>query len=364
MALFACLFACVCVQPAFAEGSFVDVTEEHWGFENIEAAKNAGIIEGYIAADGTASFRPDNMVTKQECITMLFRTLGLAEDAGNEFTEKHAETLNSCNIADWAKGYTAYFFENGWVTAEDFSEVSGDRTGGRVYASRQLIARWTANCMKYDIPAANEIVFSDHLDIDPGYAGYVNALYRQGIMEGSNGRFNPQKGVRRAEMAAVCTRLLGLEAREKHDAKALVWYGELVTGENVSEAESGHGDVRLRSFADNREIGLHISPDARIVIDGKAASADDLRKLAGKSIVVSTYVSGETAVNVQTKPAALIGTVVEIQDLIAYRLLTIKLEDGSLVNYIVNEDSQLPRRIVAGRDYSFIADGLNILELL
>ena len=161
--------------------------------------------------------------------------------------------------------------------------------------------------------------------------------------------------------AAVCTRVLGLEAREKHNQKALMWYGTLeVLG---GEAGQAHGDFKLKLMTDSKTVILHMNRDAVIVADGKAVTAAQLMELAGKAVTVSCYAGGENSLSVQTAPRVMSGNLVSDQELSGDYLLTLRMEDGSLVNYITNSDSKLPRRIVAGRDYVFIADGLTILEL-
>lgn len=371
------LIAAIVLMPgiASAESFFSDVAEEYWGLENIEKAKEAGIIEGYEQPDGSWLFRPENYVTKQECITMLYRTLKLhvSEDESLALVEKHKDVLEASNIADWAQGYVAYFLEQGWTTAADFEESADDRSGGFVYAKRELIARWSALAMEYHIPSIYEIHFHDHTDIGTEYADYVHALYREGIMEGSARDgftyFRPKSNVKRAEMAAVCTRLLGLEAREKHGEPRLVRYGWLspITGSNDAGSAIPHGDI---SITDDKAHLWHIGSDTKIIVDGKTADETGISGLlnAPKAIpeakcMFSTYIGGENCLVIQTVPQVLTGTLMSDEDLIAYRLLTIKLDDGTLVNYITDDKSKLPRRIVAGRDYAFIADGLTILEL-
>jgi hypothetical protein len=350
-------------RAAFAASAFTDVNDDYWGLENIEKAREAGIIEGYEQPDGTWLFRPENHVTKQECITMLYRSLKLhlGEDQSLELQEKHKETLDASNIADWAREYVAYFLEQGWAAASDFEESAGERSGGFMYARRELIARWTAESMGYDIPAVFEQVYKDHLEISAENAGYVHALYREGIMEGSSGAFHPQSNVKRAEMAAVCTRVLGLEAREKHNQKALMWYGTLDAASG--DAAQSHGDFKLKLQTGSKTVSLHMNKDAVIVCDGKAVSAAQLMELEGKTVTVSCYAGGENSLSLQTAPRVMSGNLVSDQELSGGYLLTMRMEDGSLVNYITNSDSKLPRRMVAGRDYVYIADGLTILEL-
>jgi len=62
-----------CVPVAFAKGSFSDVADDHWAAQRISRMVDDGIIKGY--DDGT--FRPEEVVTREEFAALVVRALGL-----------------------------------------------------------------------------------------------------------------------------------------------------------------------------------------------------------------------------------------------------------------------------------------------
>ena len=62
-----CLAAVLLVGQAFA--SFSDLPQTHWASEAVDQMAQAGILEGY--PDG--SFRPDDILTRAQFLTMVVR---------------------------------------------------------------------------------------------------------------------------------------------------------------------------------------------------------------------------------------------------------------------------------------------------
>lgn len=203
--------------PVFAEGSFTDVAPTYWGAAYIEAAVEAGIIKGYaIGETGSFSFKPENMVSKQESLAMLYRTLAkaalLKEDI--DLTADYAAIISRCSIADWAGMYAAYGFKYGFISEMDFAASTKTLKGGGVNAQRQTIAMWSAKAMGYELSPVSILPYADSKDVAVDAIPYVDALYRNDIMMGDTQKaFHPTDGVKRSEFAAICTRLVASAKR-------------------------------------------------------------------------------------------------------------------------------------------------------
>lgn len=79
--------------PAAVTGAgFTDVPETAWFYDDVSAAVEAGIVNGY--PDGT--FRPHASITRQEAALVLARQLDLPAAPGIEF-------LDAEEVADWAR---------------------------------------------------------------------------------------------------------------------------------------------------------------------------------------------------------------------------------------------------------------------
>ncbi|MBQ1906809.1 MAG: S-layer homology domain-containing protein, partial [Firmicutes bacterium] len=60
--------------PAFAAAGFDDLSDSHWALSYIRTAQQKGIIEGYDEG-GVRVYKPEANVSRQECMTMLYRVL-------------------------------------------------------------------------------------------------------------------------------------------------------------------------------------------------------------------------------------------------------------------------------------------------
>ncbi|MBQ9975800.1 MAG: S-layer homology domain-containing protein [Clostridia bacterium] len=78
---------------------FADVTSEHFYYDSIIEAANAGIVNGY--EDNT--FRPDNTITRAEVVTVINRLLGL------KVSEKTVSTTNGYNVFSDSKSHWALY---------------------------------------------------------------------------------------------------------------------------------------------------------------------------------------------------------------------------------------------------------------
>ena len=69
--------------------AFTDVAESHPKYASIKAAASAGLINGYLEADGTYTLRPDNTITRAEVVTVINRARGISRKPdfiGSEIT--------------------------------------------------------------------------------------------------------------------------------------------------------------------------------------------------------------------------------------------------------------------------------------
>jgi hypothetical protein len=101
--------------PAPGENPFADLKAGHWGYADILAARQAGIIGGY--ADGT--FQPDRPVNRAEIAAMLDRAFGLAgtrepvsfsDVAAKHWAKAHIDALAKAGIT---AGYPDRTFKPG-----------------------------------------------------------------------------------------------------------------------------------------------------------------------------------------------------------------------------------------------------------
>jgi len=356
------------VVPVWAEGGFVDVASGYWGAPYIQTAVDEGLITGYAIGDtGTFSFKPENKVSKQESLAMIYRTIsraGLLKEP-TDLSADYEAALSRCSIAEWARLYVSYAFKYAYIAEEDFSASTKTQKGGAVDASRQTIAAWSAKAMGYELAPVSILYYKDASSVGAAYIPYVDALYRNGIMRGDTLKeFHPLDGIKRSEFAAICTRLLTSARENGSDVQAARRFEDsfIIDSGTVSGINASERTLLLRS-ASGDEHRLQLSAEAAIVLDGADASFSDLASLADSYVSVSCLLGAGGQVLVQTGTQVLSGTVLQVSFEDDYAIATVRGEGGKVIKYCYNDDTAVENVIAIGKRITFIADGVYLLEV-
>ncbi len=353
--------------PIWAETNFTDVDPGYWGADYIQAAAEAGIIDGYPSANtGTFVFKPENMVSKQESATMIYRTLAnaglLNEDT--DLSAEYTDILKVCSIDSWAGRYAAYGFKYSYLTQADFAASTKTLKGGAVNAPRQTIAAWSAKAMGYELSPLSILPYADAAAVSAEMIPYVDALYRAGIMTGdTKGNLNPSAGIKRVEFAAICTRLLAW-AEETGDttqaarklADSLIIISGTVTDINVS------AQTLLIKNDDGQTSRIQIASDSEIILDGAEAEFSDLSVLWNRYSSVSCIMGAGGQVLVQTSALVQTGIIDSISYEDDYAVLAIDMAGGARVKYCYDDSTVSENAIKENDEITFIADGAYLLE--
>lgn len=178
------------------ESYFVDVPVTHWAYEDIMKAKEAGVIQGVLAGEsGKYAYLPNNSVTGSELTAILVR--GYMNDKVKAPQAGEA----------WDVPYIQAAKENGLLDGLDGLAL-------RQPISRYDMAVLLANTVKavaLDPQASfsGKTIddFSDADSIPEKYRDAVAYCVSIGILNGSDGKFNGERSVTRAETAAIYNRL-------------------------------------------------------------------------------------------------------------------------------------------------------------
>lgn len=183
---------------------FKDISEAAWAREYIGKMQLKHVFQGF--EDGT--FRPNQPVTRVEAIVAAVRLMGLEDEAKAkpEDTKLHFKDANQIDHKyKWAKGYIAVALEHGlFDTSED--KIMPEKPASRVWVSALLV-----KSLGLQQDALNQMSvkpdFKDANAIPAGAVGYVNVAVERNLISGyPNGTFLPNKGVTRAELAALLDR--------------------------------------------------------------------------------------------------------------------------------------------------------------
>jgi len=354
---------------AMSAGDFTDVAANYWGYPYIDFSAGKGIINGYQSPNGSYQFLPENPVSREESMTMLYRALLAADKlkSTEDFSADYAELFAENKIADWSKKFIAYGLKYGLITENDVVDFTEDNGRG-IPAPRELVALWTAKAMGGNLSPAYSLIYIDKDSISTEKLPYIDLLYRQGIMQGDDTKmFHPASNIKRAEFAAISNRVFeSAKAGAYSEEKEIQSY----RGNIVSVDSNQYKIMMTQSDGTGRVI--QINPKTQIVINGKV-NYNGLTGISTDSIAVVAWgafydeSSPDDAVlqlHVITKTQTRTGLLTGIEKLDdSTSRLEIENEDGDTVAYVLDKNSRTDGTPQKGKEVTFIADGIKILEL-
>ena len=356
---------------AMRASDFTDVKASYWGFSYIDFAAGNGIINGYQSHDGTYHFLPENSVTKEESITMLYRALSALNKlkSNEDLSVNYTDLFDENKIADWARKYIAYGLKYEWISESELSDFTDDKGLG-ITAPRQQVALWTAKAMSGNLSPAYSLIYVDKDSISAEMLPYIDLLYRQGIMQGDNTKmFHPDNGIKRSEFAAICNRVYdSVNAGTYTESKEIQSYRGIIVSADK------YNDKIMMTQSDGTARVIQINPKTQIVINGKV-NYNGLGGIAtGSTGVVAwgAFYDSEQSdskekilqlhidTNIQSRTGLLSG--IEMKDSEA-SILKIQNDDGDIIYYVLDKDSQTNKTPQKGTEVTFLADGVKILEM-
>ncbi|MGO4540179.1 S-layer homology domain-containing protein [Paenibacillus sp. 2TAB19] len=173
---------------------FTDL-DNHWAKDAIMKLAQAGIVEGFL--DGT--YRPDTKVTREQFVAMLAKKLHISEGAKDS-----SVVFNDVATTRWSKPAIDAALFHRWILAEEF----GGSFVPQQLVTREEMAVWTARALKLEDNESGLDWIKDKDMIKAENRGLVGAAVAGRLISGySNGRFEPQNSLSRAEAAIVLTRI-------------------------------------------------------------------------------------------------------------------------------------------------------------
>ncbi len=351
---------------AMSAGDFTDVPSNYWGYPYIDFSAGNGIINGYPSPDGTYRFRPENPVTREEAMAMLYRALSAADKlkSAEDFSAKYTDLLTNNKIADWAKKYVAYGLEYKLISESEIADFTED-SGMGIPAPREQVALWTAKSMGRNLSPAYSLIYVDKDSISADKLPYVDLLYRQGIMQGDDTKmFHPANGIKRAEFAAISNRVFesAKTAAYAEDKEVQSYRGTIVSVDS-------YNNKIMMTQSDGAGRVIQVNPKTQIVINGKVNYNGLTGIGTGTAAVVAWgafYDPNDDAfqLHVITKTQARTGLLTGIEKKDAdTSVLEIENEDGDTICYVLDKNSRTDGTPKKGTEVSFITDGIKILEM-
>ncbi|SDF22242.1 S-layer homology domain-containing protein [Fontibacillus panacisegetis] len=251
---------------------FKDINDAPWAEANILRMQSKEVLQGF--QDGT--FRPNKPITRVEAIVMAVRLMGLEAEAKSKSADANLNFKDADQLSKkypWAKGYVVTAFEHGLFDANE-NQIQPEKPASRVWVASLLVKSLGLGNEALSQMTA-ELSYKDANAIPAGSVGYVKIAIEKGLVSGyPNGTFKPNKGVTRAEMAALLDRMNG-ELLEKADAVKVSGTVKGISFPATSVTDQTYGQIKIETV--NKEIKTYsIKADLLVEYHNKVIKADQL----------------------------------------------------------------------------------------
>jgi hypothetical protein len=127
------------------ENLFLDVFEKDWFAGYVTNSAKRGIVIGYVNADGTSYFKPNQSITRAEALKVILKTKGITDFSG--FTADFADV----KAGDWYYDYVAYAQAKGILVGYTDTVLNADGKPESVTSFRPNTEITRAEISKIDI---------------------------------------------------------------------------------------------------------------------------------------------------------------------------------------------------------------------
>ncbi|MGM7683416.1 N-acetylmuramoyl-L-alanine amidase [Cytobacillus sp. Hm23] len=232
------------------EQVFIDINNEHWAMPNIHYLVSLGIISGYTLENDDKQFLPENNVTRAQAAKMIIEALGESQ------LEVAEATFTDVPTNHWASGYIEKAVQLGVISGY------GDKYQPNDTLKRSQMSKIITEAFSLQQTQAAQQIDAVFTDVDANYwaSGYISALYYQGISNGSNNQFKPEKAVSRAEFSVFLSRTLNDNFR-------------MTVPKPASEPESETGELKGVVTVDTT-LNVRQSPSTESEVVGKLWNGD------------------------------------------------------------------------------------------
>ncbi len=236
----------------YRSGKFTDVPAGDWYAESVKTAYELDLVKG----ESESKFSPAGSVNIAAAITLACRLHSIYHTGKAEFVQGNP----------WYQVYVDYAVENGIIKAGEYTNMGAKATREQ-YAtimSKALPDSALQAINKVDDDAVPDVKMTD------AHAAEIYKLYRAGILTGSDakGTFNPQSDIKRAEVAALVTRMADTSLRKnvtlqlecEPEPVPAVPDDDLVSPEPVVPDDSDDGATTVPDVPDDGDDGTVPTP--------------------------------------------------------------------------------------------------------
>ncbi len=173
-------------------------TKSHWARPYISQLYFRGILQGSAGSDGIMRYRPDDSMTRQEFVVAMMRASGVDLD---KYKDVELPFEDADQIASWAVDSIKAAYELEWFTGTGRNEkLYADPTATVTReAAMTLLARTISATSDSDALSQ----FADAAKVSDWAKPALTAMVEEGIINGMDGKLQPQGKVTRAQVAKM-----------------------------------------------------------------------------------------------------------------------------------------------------------------
>lgn len=262
--------------------SFKDVSANHWAYRYIDDLSRDHVINGY----PDNSYRPDKEVSFLEVMKLLYGIVSPSQSDVSSARSTFRSTVQAAGVPDWAEDSVALALSKGYLSSDQLQNAKSQglisNQPSRV-PDRNFIAVAFGKALGLSEGSLTDQTTLKHKDvakIPDATKKYLIPLVKEGIFDatGSDGNFEGNRGIRRAEMAKITYLSQGYAAKAK-SAKEVKGTVTLVS--TVANQQ------RVFVKVGNETLNFNVDKDTKITVNDKAATFASIKE--GQEITL-TYV--------------------------------------------------------------------------
>ena len=173
-------------------------TQNHWARSPIAQMYFKGVVQGSGGTDGIVYYRPDDSMTRQEFVVSMVRASGVKME---KYAEEELPFDDADAIASWAVDAVKAAYGLGWFTGSG----KGDDLYAQPTATITREAAMTMLARSISVSSESDALdqFADAAKVSSWAKSGMTAMVEKGIINGMDGKLQPQGNVTRAQVAKM-----------------------------------------------------------------------------------------------------------------------------------------------------------------
>lgn len=173
-------------------------TQNHWARSPIAQLYFKGVVQGSGGTDGILYYRPDDSMTRQEFVVSMVRASGVDV---KKYKDEELPFDDADTIASWAEDAVKAAYALGWFTGSG----KGDQLYAQPAATITREAAMTMLARSISVSSESDALdqFADAGRVSSWARAGMTAMVEKGIINGMDGKLQPQGNVTRAQVAKM-----------------------------------------------------------------------------------------------------------------------------------------------------------------